>query len=142
MNSWTQSFLKGADVMGADDSIDTRDLALKAAAPPAVDCDGVESAETENSKPAAPVLPDNDAKQVASLVDALDRIEASWITQLNAIKHNAEVLERKVKGCVVGLRQDMQRLDLLGQQAMKEATRSRKIAEHFVSSLDQIKGGR
>ena len=131
--------------MGADDSIDTRDLVLKPTTPRAAERDVVEAAEPDEgpkSEPKSAPLPDNDAKQITSLVDGLDRIESSWITQLAAIRHNSEVLERKIKACVLGLRQDMARLELLGQQAMKEAERGRKVSQHFVSSLDQIKGGR
>lgn len=136
MNSWTDVFAKdAAELMRSDDSIDTRGLAV-VKPPPSRECEP----EVPEEKPAQ--LSDSDAKQVSSLVDGLDRIETSWITQLGHIKHNADVLERKIKACVLGLRQDMARLELLGQQAMKEAERGRKVAQHFVSSLDQIKGGR
>ena len=135
MNTWTQSFLKGTDGMGADDSIDTRDLVLKPATPRTEE----RNVETEAPKPAQP---DNEAKHISPLVDALDRIEASWIAQLDIIKRNAETLEAKIKACVITLRQDMARLELLGQQAMKEAERGQKVTRHFAASLDQIKGGR
>lgn len=138
MNSWTDVFAKdAAELMRSDDSIDTRGLAV---VKPSVKNLADGEPELPAEKPAQ--LSDADAKQVSSLVDGLDRIETSWITQLGHIKHNADVLERKIKACVLGLRQDMARLELLGQQAMKEAERGRKVAQHFVSSLDQIKGGR
>lgn len=137
MNSWTDVFAKdAAELMRSDDSIDTRGLAVVKPAARAAE----REPEVPEEKPAQ--LSDADAKQVSSLVDGLDRIETSWITQLGHIKHNADVLERKIHACVLGLRQDMARLELLGQQAMKEAERGRKVAQHFVSSLDQIKGGR
>src|SRR4029077_19208109 len=64
MTSWTDVFQKdAAELLRADDSIDTRGLAV-VKPPPEV--------PEEKEKPAQ--LSDSDAKQVSSLVDGLDRI--------------------------------------------------------------------
>jgi hypothetical protein len=144
--NWAKQFRAGNDMRS--DNIDTTHIAERLAA---YDNDGNLEVYTEKTESppkienvaALPPLEERESKsQTTPLVDALDKIEASWLEQLGHIKNNAEIIERKVKACVVGLRQDIARLELLEQQAMKEATRGRKVAQHFANSLDQIKGGR
>jgi hypothetical protein len=135
--NWTKSFEKQA---GIDNNaiIDTRGLGARVVEDEIV----VEHTSTQDVVP-PPAEPEPEpAKPASKLVDELDRIEATWLEQLGHIKHNAGVIEAKIKACVVALRQDMARLDLLAEQAKKEAQRGVKIAKHFVNSLDQIKGGR
>lgn len=128
--NWNKAFEKDS-ILGKSDSIDTRSFARLTMPPP-------EEPPAPSEEPVA-----TEAKrQQASLVDGLDRIEAAWLAQLDIIKINASTLEAKIRACVIGLRQDMARLELLGEQAMKEAARGQKVAQHFAASLDQIKSGR
>jgi hypothetical protein len=135
--SWTKSFEKDIGVSN-NAIIDTRNIGVRLAGDEIV-CEEAGSPEPA-SAPAAE--PEPEKKPTSKLVDELDRIEATWLEQLGHIKHNAEIIENKIKACTVALRQDMARLDLLADQAKKEAARGVKVAKHFANSLDQIKGGR
>jgi hypothetical protein len=139
--SWTKSFEKDAGLSN-NAIIDTRGIGAKFV-------DGEIVLEETGSQepatvpaPAAEPVPEPEKKPASKLVDELDRIEAAWLEQLSHIRHNTEIIEAKIKSCVVALRQDMARLDLLADQARKEAQRGVKVARHFAASLDQIKGGR
>jgi hypothetical protein len=138
--SWTKPFEKDIGISN-NAIIDTRNIGIKLAGDQIV-CEEVGSPEPAPAPVAEPEPEPEPQKPSSKLVDELDRIEATWLEQLSHIKHNAGTIENKIKACVVALRQDMARLDLLAEQARKEAERGVKIAKHFANSLDQIKGGR
>jgi len=135
--SWTKPFEKDSGLSN-NAIIDTRNIGVRVAGDEII-CEEVGSPEPTPAPAPAEPAPE---KPTSKLVDELDRIEATWLEQLGHIKHNAGIIEAKIKACTVALRQDMARLDLLAEQARKEAARGVKVAKHFANSLDQIKGGR
>ena len=139
--SWAKHFA-GNELMRSD-NIDTTHIAERLAELGGPnDPMKVATEPPQRPEPVQPTLVLDADKQSTPLVDALDKIEASWIAQLAAIRQNSEIIEAKVRACVVSLRQDIARLELLEQQAQKEAERGRKVVRHFAMSLDQIKHNR
>jgi hypothetical protein len=146
--NWAKAFEKDT-IIDNSNIIDTSDINArlkKSEQPPPLPREDAVKPEQKTPEPEPetavdPVICASKPKQ-SSVVDALDMIEAVWLAQLSEIKINADTIETKLRSCVVGLRQDIARLELLGQQAMKEAERGYKGAKHFSSSLDQIKSGR
>jgi hypothetical protein len=111
-------------------NIDTRNITERVAEPP------------PPPPPPAPAAEDKKPSKSSALVERMDRVETSWVAQLATVRSNLDTLEAEMHACLQSLRHDMAKLDQIGEAAMKEAERSRKISQQFATALDQIKSGR
>jgi hypothetical protein len=131
MTAWSpKSFQRElGDILCDNLSIDTRNIAERAAEPPP-------------SPPAPAAEGSPKSSKSSALVERMDRVETSWVAQLSTVRSNLDTLEAEMHACLQSLRHDMAKLDQIGEAAMKEAERSRKISQQFATALDQIKSGR
>ena len=80
-------------------------------------------------------------EQIHNLLnDSVEKLAASWITQLNALRDNTVQLENQLIACVAQTKDNIKQLHSLGLQIAAEAQRGREVCEKLADGIDAIAG--
>jgi hypothetical protein len=85
-----------------------------------------------------PELPPFDQQAHELMLKSIDRVANAWVTELQAVRNNTQVVEQMVLTACTKAKADITRLHLLGGAVMQEAKRGEEVCSQLEEQIDRL----